>query len=111
MTDKCSWDLANGAGLAVTFYNPSGAAAFYTPTISSRRPDDKTYDSVDGLGDHAVFRENPRPPIISAAESVEVVKGKRHFDVQYVVVSVTHASPATKDGLLSVARAVLAHAS
>lgn len=111
VTDSCSWSLSNGADLDVTFYNPanSAAAALFTPSVSSRTPDDKSYEAVSGLGDQAVFRENSRPPIITASEVVEVVKGKRHFDVHYVVAA-TKASPASKDAMVSLARTVLAHA-
>lgn len=51
VTDDCSWTLPNGADVHVTFFNPVGAAVMYTPVVSSRRPRDKTFEPISGLGD------------------------------------------------------------
>ena len=105
VTDDCSWSLPNGADIHVTFFNPVGSAASYTPQVSSRRPRDKTYEQVSGLGDQAVYREDSSPAI-SVSESVEVVKGKRHFDLHYVDATAKAGGP-SKDSIVSLARTVL----
>lgn len=107
--DKCSWSVPGGGDLYVTLYNPVGAAVFYTPNVSSRRPGDKTYESINGLGDEAVYRDDSSPPVIQVSKSVEVVKGKRHFDVRYVD-AITRAKGPSKNMMVSLAGTVLAHA-
>lgn len=87
--------------------NPVGAAAPYTPQVSSRRPKDKTYEQVSGLGDQALYREESSPAV-SVSESVEVVRGKRHFDLHYVD-STPKAGGPSKDSIVSLARTVLGH--
>lgn len=107
VTDDCGWTLPSGADVHVTFFNPTGAAALYTPQVSSRQSRDKTYDSVSGVGDQAVYRDDSSPAI-HVSESVEVVKDKRHFDLHYVDVLTNGGGP-PKDAMVSLARTVLAH--
>ena len=106
--DKCSWSLPGGGDVYVTFFNPVGAAIMYTPYVSSRRPGDKTYEPVNGLGDEAVYRDDSSPPVIRVSKSVEVVKGKRHFDVQYIDATAKASGP-SKNMMVSLAGTVLAH--
>ena len=105
LTDDCDWTLPNGADVHVTFFNPVGAAVMYTPQVSSRTPRDKTYESISGLGDQAVYRTDATP-VISVSESVEVVKGKQHFDLHYVDATPKATGP-SKDTMMSLARTVL----
>jgi hypothetical protein len=107
VTDDCDWTLPSGAEVHVTFFNAVGAAKFYTPQVSSKRPNDKTYDSVSGLGDQAVYRDESSKGI-SVSESVEVVKGQQHFDLHYVDAIAKTAGP-SKDAMVSLARKVVAH--
>jgi len=109
VTDDCSWTLSGGGDVHVTFFNPVGAAALYTPHVSARRSRDKTYEPVKGLGDEAVYRDDSSPPVIHISESVEVVKGKRHFDVHYIE-AITKTSGPSKNAMVSLAGTVLAHA-
>lgn len=108
LVDKCGWSLSGGGDVYVTFFNPVGAAVLYTPQVSSRRPGDKTYESITGLGDEAVYRDDSAPPV-DISESVEVVKGKRHFDVHYVDARPKASGP-SKNTMVSLAGTVLAHA-
>jgi hypothetical protein len=106
--DKCTWSLPGGGDVYVTFYNPVGTAMLYTPYVSSRRPGDKTYESINGLGDAAVYRDDSSPPVIPVSKSVEVVKGKRHFDVHYVDATPKASGP-SRNTMVSLAGTVLAH--
>lgn len=110
VVDRCSWGLPSGADVNVTFFNPVGAATLYAAQVSSRRPRDRTYEPVHGLGDQAVYRDDSSPPAISVSESVEVVQGKQHFELHYVDAGAKASAP-PKDSLVSLARAVAAHVS
>lgn len=106
-TDDCTWNLPNGADVHVTFFNPVGAAVTYAPEVSPRTARDKTYEPVSGVGDHAIYHDDSSP-VITVSESVEVVKGKQHFDVHYVDATPKAAAP-SKSTMESLARTVLTH--
>ena len=106
VVDNCTWSLSSGPDINVSFYNPVGAATTYKPVISPQTPRDKTYETVSGLGDNAVYRDDSRPPAINVSLIVEVVKGMRHFDVHYVDALAKGSGP-SKDTMVSLARTVL----
>lgn len=105
--DKCSWSLPGAGDVYVTFYDQVGPASFMIPSVSPRNSDDKTYDAITGLGDQAVYRD--KSSVVNFSKTVEVVKGKRHFDVTYVD-AFTKASGPSKNAMVSLAGTVLAHA-
>jgi hypothetical protein len=107
VVDKCTWTMPSGGDVDLSFYNPVGAATMYTPQVSSRTSRDKTYETVAGLGDQAVYRDDSSPAI-AVSETVEAVKGQRHFDVQYVDAEGKAGAP-SKDAMVALARAVLTH--
>ena len=106
-TDDCTWSLPNGADVHVTFFNPVGAAVMYAPEVSPRTARDKTYEPVSGVGDRAIYRDDSSP-VITVSESVEVVKGKQHFDVHYVDATPKAAAP-SQATMESLARTVITH--
>lgn len=108
LVDSCTWNLP-AADLSVSFYNATGAATSYAPTLSSRRSRDKTYAAVSGVGSQAVYRDDSFPPGVAISASVEVVQGNRHFDVHYVDSEGKAAAP-SQDALVSLAKTVLTHA-
>lgn len=107
VTDDCAWTLPSGAELHVTFFNPVGAAKFYTPQVSSKTAREKKYEPITGLGDEAVYRDDSSA-VVTVSESVEVVSGKRHFDVHYVEALGKGVGP-SRETMASLARTVLAH--
>jgi len=104
LVDDCGWSLPSGADVHVSFYNPTGAAVTYTPQVSSRNARDKTYEPVAGLGNQAVYKDDSSSGV-SVSETVEVVKGPQHFDVQYVDALAKGGGP-SKDAMVSLARTV-----
>lgn len=107
LVDDCGWSLPSGADVHVSFYNPTGAAVSYTPQVSSRNARDKTYEPVAGLGNQAVYKDDSSSGV-SVSETVEVVKGPQHFDVQYVDALAKSGGP-SKDAMVSLARTVASH--